>query len=122
MPSLPKEAIAIDVMYLAVLLAHGRSLGLLPVIICSLLNGLRELYTEFTKVKTVVNDKGKTIYKTPNPRVKLAYTYVIVWLVLHCASLMMAPIFEDPASLPYVQRHEHSDWMNYYISAIHRAL
>lgn len=51
MSSLPKEAIAIDVVYPAKLLTHGQSLGLLPAIVCSLQNDLRELHTEFCKVQ-----------------------------------------------------------------------
>lgn len=72
MPSLPKEAIAIDVVYPAiVLLAHSRSLKLLPTMICSLLNDLRELHSKFNKVETFINNEGETIYKTLNPRVEL---------------------------------------------------
>lgn len=67
MPSLPKDGIAIDVVYPIVLLAHRRSLGLLPAIVCNILNGLRNFHTKFNKIGTIVNDEGKTIYKTPNP-------------------------------------------------------
>lgn len=58
-PSLPKAVIAIDVVYLAMLLAHDRSLGLLLAMVCNLLNGLRELHYEFSKVETLVNDEGR---------------------------------------------------------------
>lgn len=116
--SLPKEAIAIDVEYPAVLLAHCRSLWLFPAIVFSLLNSLRELHSKFSKVEAFVNDEGETVSKTPNPQVELPYTYMMVWFVLHCLSLMMAPNSEESASLPYVKRHENSDWMSYYISTI----
>lgn len=52
-PSLPKEAIAIDVVYPTVLLAHSRSLRLLPTMFCSLYD-LRELHSKFSKVETFV--------------------------------------------------------------------
>lgn len=65
-PHLPKEAITIDIVYKAVLLTHGCSLGLLLAKVCNLLNGLRELHYEFSKGETIVNNKGETIYKTPN--------------------------------------------------------
>lgn len=46
-PSLPKDAIAIEVVYPVVFLAYGRPLKLLPSMVSKLQNELRELATEF---------------------------------------------------------------------------
>lgn len=122
------SSIAIDFVYPAVLLAHDQSLRLLPAMICSLQNGLRELHTKFYKVQTVINDKGEVSYKTSNPRVELPYTYLMAWFVLHCPNLMTASSSKDSAHLPYVERYENSpyveryensDWTSYYMSVIH---
>lgn len=122
MPSFLKEAIAVDMVYPIVPLAHDWSLGLLPAMDCNLLNGLRELHTELTKVETIVNGEGETTYKTPNPQVELLHMYLMACLVLHCSSLMTALTSEDLTSLPYVQWSENSAYTRYYMSAICRAL
>lgn len=117
-PSLPKEAILIDVVYPAARLAHGRSLRLLLTMVCSLQNGLRELHTEFWKVHTVVDEGGEVLHKTPNSREKLSYTYLMALFVLHYPKLMTILSSEDSAHLPYVERYENSDWTSYYMSVI----
>lgn len=71
--------------------------------VCSLLNGLRELHTKFSKMETLVNDEGEIVYKTLNPQVELPYTYLMAWFVFYCLSLMIAPTFEEPACLSYVE-------------------
>lgn len=121
-PSLPKEAIAIDMVYPAVLLTYGQSFGHLPDMICSLLNGLRELHTEFSEVETIVNNEGKTIYKTPNSPIELLYMYLMIWLTLYCPSLMTALTSEDPTYLLFVEQYENSDWTSHYMSAIRKIL
>lgn len=89
--------------------------------VCSLLNGLRGLHTEFNKVETVVNSEGKQYTRPQTPQVKLPYIFLVAWLALHYANLLMALTSEDPASLSYVQRSENSDWMCYYMSIVCRA-
>lgn len=121
-PWLLKEVIAINVVYPTVLLGHGRSLELLPIMVCNILNGLRELHIEFAKVKTIVNTEEETIYKSLNPRVELLYMYMMAWLVLYYPNLMTAPTFENPTSLSYMQRYENFDWTSYYMSLIRKAL
>lgn len=86
----------------------------------SLQNSSREPHTEFRKVETHVNDEGEVTYKTPNPRVKLSYTYLIAWFILHYPNLMTTPTSEEPSRLPYVGRYDNSDWISYYMSAIRR--
>lgn len=53
-PSLPKDAIAINMLYPVVLLAYGRPFGLLSAMVCNLQSGLQMLYDDF-----LLEDKSK---------------------------------------------------------------
>lgn len=44
-PSIPQDAIAFEVVYLAILRAHEKPLELLPAMVCKLQNGFQELAT-----------------------------------------------------------------------------
>lgn len=46
-PSLPHDAIAIEVVYSVILLAHGKPLGLLLAIVCKIQSDFWKLGTEF---------------------------------------------------------------------------
>lgn len=86
-PSLPKNAIAINVLYPVVLLACGWPFGL--AMVNNVQSGLRALSNNFlledrTKGKAT---KGTTKMKTLNPQVEMPYTYLMVKLVIHCPSL-----------------------------------
>ena len=81
-PTRPHEVITADVVYPAVLLAHGKSLGLLPAMVGCLQSGLRLLTTQFCNVEPVVDEYGEDVLDrngepkktTPKPRVELPYT------------------------------------------------
>jgi len=60
-PTLPHEAISIDVVYPKVLLAHGRPLGLLPAMVSCIQSGLRLLTTQFCNVETEVDECGEDV-------------------------------------------------------------
>ena len=38
----------------------------------------------------IIDRNGELKRKTPNPRVKLPYTYLAAWYVMHCPTLMAA--------------------------------
>jgi len=85
-PTLPHEVIVADVVYPAVLLAHGKSIALLPVMVAGIQSGLRALAKSFCRVEAVVDAKGNpvtdsnghSLVKTLNPKVELPYTYLMV--------------------------------------------
>ena len=57
--------------------------------------------------------------KTPNPRIKLPYTYLMAWYVMHCPPLMTTvPLSEG--FVPFVQRLENSSWSCYYMFFVRR--
>ena len=82
---LPHKVLAADVVYPAVLLAHGRPLRLLLAMVSCLQSGLRALILSFCRVEVMEDEKGNVILdingepkrKTPNPRVELPYTYLV---------------------------------------------
>ena len=80
-PTLPYEVVT-DVVYPAILLAHGKSISFLPAIVAGIQSSLRALTKSMCQVKAVLDPQGKPVMdsegmpevKTPNPRVKLPYT------------------------------------------------
>ena len=74
-PKLSHEVFVADVVYPAVLLAHGRPLGLIPTMVSSLQSGLRVLTLSLCHVEIMEDDEGNAILdkngepkrKTPNP-------------------------------------------------------
>ena len=97
-PMLPHEVIIANVVYPAVLLAHGKSIALLSAMIARIQSGLHALAKSFCRVKAVVDAEGnpvtdsnsRPLVKTPNPRVELPYMYLMAWYVMLCPTLMMA--------------------------------
>lgn len=49
-PTLPRDAIDVESIYPAVLLAHCRPLGLLPTMVSCLQSGLQEMFFQFCNV------------------------------------------------------------------------
>jgi len=85
MPTLPHEVIIANVVYPAVLLAHRKSIVLLPDMVAGIQSGLRALAKSFCRVEAIMDAKGnpvidsngRLLVKTPNPRVELLYTYLM---------------------------------------------
>ena len=97
-PTLPHEFIITDIVYPAILLDYGQSLGFLPTMVGFLQSGLRVLYRSFCSVVPEEDREGNVVVgpdcdprmKTPNPHIELPYTYLMTWYVMHCPSLMSA--------------------------------
>ena len=76
--------------YLTVLLAHGKSIALLPAMVAGIQSGLRVLMKSFCQVEAIVNAEGNPVrdsnshplVKTPSPRVELPYTYLMAWYII----------------------------------------
>ena len=75
----------------------------------------RALTKTFCKVKFLVDNNGNVLIgqrgdsevKVPNPRVKLPYTYLVAWYVMHYSSLMTA-LYTLEDFVPYLQKLERS--------------
>ena len=89
---LPHEVIIADVVYPAVLLAHGKFIALLPAMVARIQSGLCALTKSFCQVEEIVDAEGHPVtdsnshplVKTPNLRIELPHTYLIAWYTLHC--------------------------------------
>lgn len=68
-PIPPHEACVVEVIYPAILLAHGQSFGLLPNMVSHLQLGLWKVIAQFQDVRTVKDKDGNITMKTPNPRI-----------------------------------------------------
>ena len=83
-PMLPHEDLATNVVYPAILLAHGRPLVFLLTMTSYLQSELRALTLSFCCMEVMEDDEGNVILnrnsepkrKTPNPRVEMSYTYL----------------------------------------------
>ena len=84
-PTPPHEVIVADVVYPAVLLAHGKSIALLLAMMAGIHSGLCVLAKSFCQVKAIMDaeghlvtdSNGRPLVKTPSPRVELPYTYLM---------------------------------------------
>jgi len=128
-PTLPHEVIITNVEYLAVLLAYRKSIALLLAMVAGIQIGLRALAKSFCQVEAIENAEGHPVtksnghplVKTPSPRVKLPYTYLIAWYVMHCPSLMMTVSASEGFTL-YVRRLENSGRLRYYMLYIWKTI
>ena len=60
-PTLPYGVIVADVVYPAVLLAHGKSIALLPAMVAGIQSGLRALTKSFCQVEAIMVAKGNSV-------------------------------------------------------------
>ena len=91
MPSSSGDVIHPTVLLPALRLVHGRSLGLLPVMVCCIQRGLRALTEAFCRPPMTKRGKGTILPRDgPNPRIGLPYTYLMAWFALHCPSIIQA--------------------------------
>ena len=108
-PTLSHEVIVVNVVSPAVLLAYGKSIALLLAMMAGILSGLYVLAKSFYQVEAIVDaeghpvtdSNGRPLVKTISPRVKLPYTYLMAWYIMHCPSLMTAVSASEDFT-PYV--------------------
>ena len=113
---LPHEMIVTNVVYPVVLLAHEKSISLLPAMVADIQSGLWELTKSLCQVEAIVDSQGRPVVdsegrpevKTPNPRVELPYTYLMARYVMHGSSLMTA-VSPSEGFVPFVQWLESSN-------------
>jgi len=126
---LPHEVIVTDMVYPAVLLAHGKSISLLPVMAYGIQSGLRLLAKSLcqeevivdSQSRSVVDSEGRPEVGTPNPRIELLYTYLMAWYIMHFPSLMIAVSLSE-GFIHFVQRLEISSRSQYYMFYVWKAI
>lgn len=110
--SLSHEVVIVDLIFLVVHLAFGKMLTLVMTVVANIQSELRILIHEFC-----IATPAK---KTPSPRVELAYTY-LMWYVMHCPLLMTIPSrIKEPVS--YLQWLKNCTWKNLYLFYIWKTL
>ena len=114
-PTLPHEVIVADVVYLTVLLAHERSISLLQAMVAGIQSGLRALTKSLCQVEAIVDSQGRHVVdsegrpevRTPNPRVKLPYIYLMARYIMYYPSLMTT-VSRSEGFTSFVQLMENS--------------
>ena len=128
-PTLPHEVIIANVVYPAIFLAHGKSISFLPAMVVGIQSGFWVLTKSLCQVEVVLDPQGKPAMdsegrsevKTPNSRIKLPYTYLMAWYVMHCPLLMTAASASE-GFVPFVQRLESSNVSQYYMFYVQKAI
>ena len=73
------------------------------------------------KGNPVKGSNGHPLVKTPSPRVKLPYTYLMAWYLMHCPSLMTV-VSASEGFVPFMQRLENSNWIHSYMFFIWKTI
>jgi len=104
-------------------LVYGRSLGLLPTMVCHIQSGLHTL-TELFCSRTTSKKVGRELvfpHDENSPRVELPYGYLMAWFILFC------PIFIWSGEKPpenihyaYLSHFENSRWEGSYLMGVRR--
>jgi len=118
----PHDGILLVVLFFAVQLVYGRPFGLLPAMVCCIQNGLRTLTETFCRLTTMKRGKGQVFpLDGPYPRVELLYTYLMMWFVLHCPSIIQ-PGGEPPEDIHFahLNHFENSQWERKYVARVQR--
>lgn len=90
--TLSRNAVIVEVTFSAVQLAFGLLIALLQSMIANIQCGLCTLVKAFCEVMP-----------TSNPWIVMAYTYLTLWYMMHCPSLMSTILLYQEFT-PYVQR------------------
>ena len=117
-----------DVVYSTVLLAHGLSITLLPAIVGYIQSGLGCWQEASVRWRLLWMQRATRSWTkmtspnlTPNLRVELPYTYLMAWYIMHCPSLITS-LSAPEGFVPFVQRLENSNWIQYYMFFIRRTI
>ena len=112
------------VLLLVVRLAHDRSLGLLPAMVCCIQRGLRALTEVFCRSPTTKRGKETILPRDGlNPRIGLPYNYLMAWFSLHCPAIIQAG--EEPPEgvrVAHLCRFEGSSWSRIYEATVRKLL
>ena len=73
------------------------------------------------KGNPVKDSNGYPLVKTPNLRVKLPYTYLMAWYLMHYP-LLMTTVFVSEDFVPFVEWLENSNWIHSYMFFIWKAV
>ena len=77
------------VFFPVVQLAHGKSIELLPAMVCCIQGDLWALTEAFCRPSAIKSGKGQVQpHDEPCPRVELPYTNLVVWFTLHCPAIL----------------------------------
>ena len=112
-PSPSSDIVLLTVLLPVVRLVHGRSLGLLPAMVCYIQWGLHALTEAFCRPPTTKKGKGTILPRDGlNTRISLPYTYLVAWIALHCLAIIQAG--EEPPEgvrMALLHRFEGSAWL-----------
>ncbi|ONK72984.1 uncharacterized protein A4U43_C04F25720 [Asparagus officinalis] len=114
-PYQTSDALRIEVLFITVQLAYGRSLSLLPAMVADILHGLRQVVIAFTQTEETSSEK------IPTTKAELHYTYLMGWLVLHHPDLM-SPLTNTDLSTPLLQLLEECKWKARDLSDVRKSL
>jgi len=76
---------------------------------------------EDVDINVIIKQDGEPKLKTPNPRVELPYTYLMVLYIMHCPCLISA-MHASEDFVSFVQRLERSRWQGWYMYAIRKII
>ena len=97
-PSPSSDVVLPTVLLPAIRLVHGRSLGLLLVMVCCIQRDLRALMEAFCRPSAMKRGKRTILPRDgPNPRITLSYTYLMAWSLF-----TIRPLFRLAKSLQKV--------------------
>jgi len=69
----------------------------------------------------LTDQHGNFEVKVPNRIIKLSYTYLVAWYVMHYSSLMIA-VYTSEDFVPFLQKLQRSTWQHTYIFYIKKAI
>jgi len=97
----PHDRILSWVLFPVIQLAHGKHLGLLPVMVYCIQRGLRALTEAFCRSSATKRGKGQVLPRDgPCPRVEMPYTYLMACFTLHYPTIIQ-PGEESPEDLHF---------------------
>ena len=123
-PSPSNDVILPTVLFSAIRLVHGCSLGLLSAMVCCIQRSLRALTEAFCRPPTTKRGKGTILpCDGSNPRIGFPNTYLMAWFALHCLSIIQAG--EEPPEgvrMALLRQFAGCSWSRTYVTAVRKLL
>lgn len=66
--------------------------------------------SDFANIQNGLRMLSKSLCEQPNPRIALAYTYLMAWYVMHCPSMMDPAKPWDPNCPAFIQHLDNCKW------------